>query len=99
MPHNTTVILGSDLPEEVTREMMKEAEALTAKLIPALNESRIDIAAMVLSMLLGQNIAHVLKNSSEHTLETLVDRITLSVRTSAEASLADDDSNASHRSN
>jgi hypothetical protein len=95
------IILGNEVPEGVTKEMMELSRELTSQLIPILNETRLDIAATTMAMLLGQNIAHVLKHdeNSEYTLETLVDRITLAVRTSAEASLADDDSNESHRNN
>lgn len=84
--------------EEVSAEMNELARELTVELIPVLNNSRLDIAAMVMAMLLGQNLAAVMRQSDGAIpLETLVDRIALAVRSSAEQELSDEPDGTSHR--
>ena len=77
-----------DPPPEIIEEMNEMARELTAKLIPVLEQSRLDVAAMVLAMLLGQNLAVVVRDH-DIDLETLVDRAILGVRTSAQHELTD----------
>lgn len=77
-------------------EAVERCRALMMQIIPIIQDAGLDDVAAVLSMLLGQNIGHVAKNS-DIPLETLVDRITFAVRVNAEAELSNVDDGESHR--
>lgn len=89
-------MVAGDPPEHIAEEMQKLAAELTAQLIPPLEASRLDIAAMVLAMLLGQNLAAAVRDHNIQ-LETLVDRAIEAVRFHAQRELADAPDAESHR--
>lgn len=80
-------------------EEIERCRALFADIVPILETYPESTAAAVLSSLLGQNIAFVVKHS-DATLETLVDRVTYAIKFAAERELSDDpDGTESRREN
>jgi len=79
-------------PDEIER-----CRQMFIEIVPILESYPESTVAAVLSSLLGQNIAFVVKNS-DATLETLVDRVILAVKYAAERELSNDtDGSESHR--
>lgn len=79
-------------------EMIRRVSQCIRELIPVLESHRPDVAACALADVLGQNTAWAARATGV-PLETLVDRITLAVRSRAEQDLADANDAKSNRQN